>query len=76
MLRGAFGLIFLGLLIGAPLAVVAERFLRHQLEAAQPFDPIMLIVAVLALVLPAFAASLIPALRASLISPIDALRHE
>jgi predicted permease len=76
VLKGALTLIAAGLLAGLPLALAAGRFLRHQLYGISPYDPLVLSLAILALVLPALAASLIPAFRASLISPVEALRAE
>ncbi len=76
VLRGAFGLIALGLLLGLPLALAAGTFLGSQLYGMNPYNPVVILVAVAALGLSAFVASLIPALRASLISPLEALRAE
>ncbi len=76
ILRGAFGLILFGLLVGLPLTLAAGRFLGHQLYGMNPYNPVVTVAAVVALGLSAFAASLIPALRASSISPRDALRAE
>jgi predicted permease len=76
VLRGAFALIALGLLLGVPLSAVAGRFLGHQLYGLNPYNPVVITVAVLTLGFSALAASLIPALRASSISPLEALRVE
>jgi ABC-type antimicrobial peptide transport system permease subunit len=76
ILRGAFGLIVIGLLIGLPLTFVVGQFLGSQLYGMNPYNPVVTIAAVLALGLSALIASLVPALRASLISPLDALRTE
>jgi ABC-type antimicrobial peptide transport system permease subunit len=76
VLKGAFTLIAIGLLAGLPLALAAGRFLGHQLYGISPYDPLVLSMAILVLVLSALAASLIPAFRASLISPVEALRAE
>jgi ABC-type antimicrobial peptide transport system permease subunit len=76
ILRGAFGLIVLGLVLGLPLTLYAGRLLGNQLYGFDPYSPFVLITAVLALGLSAFLASLIPALRASRISPADALRAQ
>jgi predicted lysophospholipase L1 biosynthesis ABC-type transport system permease subunit len=76
VLRGAFGLILLGLLIGLPLTFAVGRFLGHQLYGMSPYNPVVTLAAVLALGLSALAASIVPAFRASLISPLDALRAE
>ncbi len=76
VLRGAFALIVIGLLLGLPLSAMAGRFLGNQLYGLNPYDPAVSIGAVMTLGLCALAAALIPALRASWLSPIDALRVE
>jgi predicted permease len=76
ILRGAFGLIVFGLLIGIPLSLGAGRFLGHQLYGMSPYNLAVTLTAVAALGVSALAASLIPALRASWISPLEALRAE
>jgi len=69
ILRGAIALIVCGLLIGLPLAFAAARFLGTQLFGMSPYNPVVMLGAVLALGLSTLIASLIPALRASWISP-------
>ena len=76
VLRGAFGLILIGLLTGLPLTFAAGRFLGNQLYGMDPYNPIVTLVAAATLALSALIASLIPALRASSISPMEALRAE
>jgi ABC-type antimicrobial peptide transport system permease subunit len=76
VLRGAFVLILWGLLIGLPLTLAGARLLGSQLYGMDPYNPIVVLTAVLALGLSALIASLIPALRASLMAPLDALRAE
>jgi ABC-type antimicrobial peptide transport system permease subunit len=76
VLRGAFVLIVVGLLVGLPLTRAAGRFLGHQLYGMSPYNPVVTLIAVAALSFAALAASLIPAFRASSISPLDALRAE
>jgi predicted permease len=76
VLRGAFALIAIGLLLGVPLSAAAGRFLGHQLYGLNPYNPAVITVAVVVLGFSALAASLIPALRASSISPLEALRVE
>jgi ABC-type antimicrobial peptide transport system permease subunit len=76
VLRGACGLILLGLCIGLPLTFVVGRFLGNQLYGMSPYNPVVTLVSVLALASSALVASFGPALRASLISPLDALRAE
>jgi predicted permease len=76
VLRGAFGLILIGLFIGLPLTFALGRFLGNQLYDMSPYNPVVTLTAVLALGLSALVASLVPAFRASLISPLDALRAD
>lgn len=76
VIKGAFGLILVGLLVGLPLAFAAGKVLGMQLYGTNPYNPGVMLVAVASLAFSAFVASLIPALRASLISPTDALRPE
>jgi len=64
------------LIIGVPLTFAAGRFLGSQLYSMNPYNPVVSLIAVVALALSALAASLIPAFRASLISPLEALRVE
>jgi ABC-type antimicrobial peptide transport system permease subunit len=76
VLRGACGLVVLGLVIGLPLTLAAGKFLGHQLYGMSPYNPVVTSVAIAALAVAAFVASVIPALRASLTSPMQALRAE
>jgi predicted permease len=76
VLRGAFALILLGLLFGLPLTLAAGRFLGHQLYGMNPYNPLVMSVAVVTLGIAGLVASLIPALRASFVSPLQALRAE
>lgn len=76
ILRGAFLLVVLGLLLGVPLTFAMGRFLGNQLYGLNPYHPMILSIATAALALAAFVAALIPALRASSISPMEALRAE
>jgi predicted permease len=76
VLRGGLALVAVGLLVGLPMALVAGRLLGNQLYGTNPYNPVVIVIAVLALGLSALVASLIPAFRASLISPLEALRAE
>jgi predicted permease len=76
ILRGALGLILVGLMVGLPLTLAAGRVLGSQLYGMNPLNAGVTVVAVVTLGLSAFAAALIPAFRASLISPLEALREE
>jgi ABC-type antimicrobial peptide transport system permease subunit len=76
VVRESLTLILAGILIGLPLALAAAPLLATQLYGTNPYEPMVLLSAVLALGLSVLIASLIPAFRASLTSPLDALRAE
>ena len=76
VLRDAFGLIVLGLLLGCPVTWAAGRFLGSQLYGMHPYYSAVIPMAAIALGLSALTASLIPAFRVSSISPVEALRSE
>ncbi|HXR39962.1 MAG TPA: ABC transporter permease [Terracidiphilus sp.] len=65
-----------GCAIGAVAAVFATRLLRSLLFQVDPLDPLVLILAAIAIFLLALAASVIPARRAASIEPMQALRAE
>jgi predicted permease len=65
-----------GVVVGAPLALLGVRILRNQLFGIGLFDPPSLVGAVLVLAASAALAGLIPALRASRVAPLEALRAE
>jgi predicted permease len=76
VIRGAFGLIVVGLLLGLPLTLAVGRFLGSQLYGTNPFNPAVVVAAALMLGVSALVASCVPAFRASMISPVDALRAD
>jgi ABC-type antimicrobial peptide transport system permease subunit len=76
VLRSAVALIVLGLLFGIPLTYGAAKMLENQLYGTNPYNPIVMAAAILALSSSALIASFIPAFRASLLSPLKALRAE
>jgi predicted permease len=76
VVRGAFRLILFGLITGLPLTYVVGLFLGAQLYGTDPFNPVVVLAAALALAVSAAFASCMPALRASLTSPVEALRVE
>jgi predicted permease len=76
VLRGAFLQVVIGLAIGVPAAIVAGRGMTNQLYGVKPYDPAMLAVATVMLVLAALIASIIPAQRAAGVNPMEALRGE
>jgi predicted permease len=76
IIRGAFALVAIGLVAGFPLALAAGRFLGSQLYGLNPYDPAVILLAILTLSFSTLVAALVPALRASRISPSGALRAE
>jgi ABC-type antimicrobial peptide transport system permease subunit len=76
VLRGAFSQVGVGLLIGVPLALLAKRWLQHQLYGIAGLDAWGLAVALAALGSCALIASVLPARRAAAIEPMQALRAE
>ena len=76
VLAGAFTRVFVGLLLGLPLAIGAGKLLSAQLYGVSWWDPPALTVATAALTLCSFLAAMIPANRAASISPMTALRIE
>jgi predicted permease len=76
VLRSAFALILLGVIIGLPLTFVVGRLLGSQLYGTNPYNPSVTALAIAALGVCAVFASFIPALRASSVSPLEALRTE
>lgn len=76
IVRAAMILAAFGVSLGIPLALAAGRLLNNQLYGVNPRDPLIVIIATIALALVALFAALIPAFRASSISPADAVRAE
>ena len=65
-----------GCAIGLVGAVAASHLLQSFLFGVSPFDPLVLALAAVAVLLLALAASLLPAQRAASIDPMKALRAE
>jgi putative ABC transport system permease protein len=61
----------IGLLIGAPLAILASNAIRYLLVGISPKDPATILLASLFLVAVTFVAMLAPALRASRVDPLS-----
>ena len=76
VLRDALRITIAGLLIAAPLAWVAGRFLRSFLYGVTPYDPLALTSAVAIIVVTALVAAAAPGFRASRVNPMVALRCE
>jgi putative ABC transport system permease protein len=76
VLQSGAKLALIGCVIGLGGAVAASGLLRSLLFGVSPFDPLVLSLAALAVMLLALAASGLPALRAASIDPMRALRSE
>jgi len=76
VLRGALGLIGLGLAIGIPAALVGGRVLASLLYGVKGWDPLTLCLGAVALALCALVAAFVPARRGTKVDPIVALRYE
>jgi predicted permease len=66
----------IGCIIGLAGAVAASSLLRSMLFSVSPFDPVVLALAALCVLLLAVGASAPPALRAASVQPMQALRGE
>jgi ABC-type antimicrobial peptide transport system permease subunit len=76
ILRGAFGQVGLGLVLGVPAVLLGARYMADQLYAVRTYDPMSIAIAVGALSLAAALAAFIPARRAASIEPMTALRTD
>ncbi len=76
ILGSAFSQVGAGLALGIPAAIGAGRLMSDQLFGVRPYDPLMLITAILLLCVAALLASVIPASRAAGVDPMVALRNE
>jgi ABC-type antimicrobial peptide transport system permease subunit len=66
----------IGVALGALLALLATRLLRHVIFGIRDTDPTTFVIACAILLGVAVLASVIPALRLVRLNPADALRHE
>jgi len=76
ILREAMIQTAIGLAVGVPVALVCVRFVKSQLYNVGGYDPTVLVLSLLVLVVSSAVASLIPAIRAASIDPVKALRTE
>lgn len=76
VLRSAFQLVLLGLILGIPLAIGAGKLIGAQLHGVTAWDPLALVLATTALALCTLIAALVPAFRAASMEPMRALRTE
>jgi predicted permease len=76
ILREAFLLLGIGLVVGVGFALAAARTASSMLFGLKPYDPATLAFAIVTLAMVAVAASYIPARRAAGVDPMVALREE
>jgi predicted permease len=76
VMRDAFRIVCIGLLIGAPLAVASGRLAGVLISGLRPNSPLPMTVGVAVLIAIALLAAFTPARRAACINPMEALRHE
>ena len=76
VLRSASLQVGAGVVLGIPAAIVAGWAIASQLFGVQPWNPEMLGLATVVLVLTALVAAAIPARRAAAVEPMQALRTE
>jgi ABC-type antimicrobial peptide transport system permease subunit len=76
VLREAFALVLIGVLLGLPMALAAGRLVASQLYGLKTSDPLTLSAAIGLLVAVASLAAYLPARRASKVDPMVALRYE
>jgi len=76
ILREISLLVAIGIAIGIPAALVADRYITHMLYGLRGTDPLSLVSATILLLIVALLAGFIPAQRASRVDPMVALRYE
>jgi len=76
VLREGFGLVAIGVVTGAAVALAAGRLVESLLFDSRANDPVAFIWAAALIALAAATASLMPAMRAASVEPITALRHD
>jgi len=76
VMRGAMTQAILGLMVGAPIAMLCVRYVKAQLYEVASVDFGVMAIAVVVLVVAACIAGMIPARRAASIDPVQALRVE
>jgi predicted permease len=76
MLRHAMAPVGLGLVVGILAALAGGNLVASQLYGVKSYDPLILLVAVLVLLLSTIPAAIVPARRAASIDPMQALRSD
>lgn len=76
VLRQSLGIVGIGVVLGAPLAILAGHAVASQLYGVAPYDLSALAIAAAILVLVAIVASFVPVRRAMSVDPMTALRAD
>ena len=76
VMRDAWAIVGVGLVIGLPLAIWLSRFAQGMLHGVAPTAPHVLGVSALSLAMAAIAATLLPVWRANRIDPGVTLRED
>jgi putative ABC transport system permease protein len=76
VMREAIRLLFVGIVTGTALALLAGRSASSLLFGVKPYDPFILLFAITLLSVIAALASFLPARRAAKVDPMVALRYE
>jgi predicted permease len=76
IMREAFVLVLVGVVVGLPFVFAATRFASTLLFNLTPTDPVSVSLAALLLFVVAFLAAYLPARRATKVDPLVALRYE
>jgi ABC-type antimicrobial peptide transport system permease subunit len=76
VLRRAARLVVIGVVVGAPAAWAASRWVESMLFGLTPTDPTTIGGAVILMTVAVQIASYVPARRASRVNPLVALRHD
>ena len=75
VLKGAFGLVCAGLVVGVPVAVVSQRFAASLVQGLAVKSALPIAIAGVIMIAIALLAAYLPARRAARVQPVDALRH-
>ena len=76
VMRDAWLIVGVGLVVGGPAAYAASKFAQGMLFGVTPAAPHVLGIAVLALIVASIAATMVPVWRANRIDPAVTLRQE
>jgi putative ABC transport system permease protein len=76
VLKSAFAMVVVGLVLGTPAAFWSKRFAASMIENLPVNDPFPIAFAILTMLTVAILAAYVPARRAARVRPVEALRHE